>query len=65
LTLVKNSLKINTENFETIDFLKNCLVEIYGIEFTQSYQHAFVYIRQLALTLKKCFDTKKDVKKNL
>jgi nucleolar complex protein 2 len=39
----------------------NCLVELYGINFTSSYQHAFVYIRQLAIHLRTAIHTKSKV----
>lgn len=35
-----------------INFMRNCVVEIYGLNFQSSYQHAFVYIRQLAIHLR-------------
>jgi nucleolar complex protein 2 len=31
----------------------NCLVELYSLDFQSSYQHTFVYIRELALQLRK------------
>lgn len=34
--------------------LGNCVVELYGIDMVSSYQHAFIYIRQLALALRRC-----------
>jgi len=40
----------------------NCVVELYGIDFIASYQHAFVYIRQIAIHLKECYENKKNKK---
>jgi nucleolar complex protein 2 len=36
----------------TLTFMGNCLVELYSLDYHSSYQHAFVYIRQLALHLR-------------
>ena len=35
-----------------VTFLSNCVVELYGLDMAAAYQHAFVYIRQLAITLR-------------
>jgi nucleolar complex protein 2 len=31
----------------------NCVVELYGLDLQSSYQHAFIYIRQLAISIRK------------
>ncbi len=36
----------------TLTFMGNCVVELYSLDYYSSYQHAFVYIRQLALLLR-------------
>lgn len=36
----------------TLTFMGNCLCELYSLDHHSSYQHAFVYIRQLALLLR-------------
>ncbi len=36
----------------------NCLVELYGLDMASSYQHAFVYLRQLALHLRAAYTKK-------
>jgi len=36
----------------TITFMGNCCVELYSLDYASSYQHAFIYIRQLALHLR-------------
>ena len=42
----------------TLTFMGNCLVELYSLDFDSSYQHAFVYIRQLALLLRTAMQKK-------
>lgn len=41
-----------------LTFMGNCLVELYSLDFDSSYQHAFVYIRQLALFLRTALQKK-------
>lgn len=43
---------IMTNALPTLTFMGNCLVELYSLDHASSYQHAFVYIRQLALYLR-------------
>jgi nucleolar complex protein 2 len=45
-------------NLPTLTFLGNCLVELYNLDYHSSYQHAFVYIRQLALLLRSAMQNK-------
>uniref|UniRef100_A0A7S2S7C6 Nucleolar complex protein 2 homolog n=1 Tax=Eucampia antarctica TaxID=49252 RepID=A0A7S2S7C6_9STRA len=42
----------------TLTFMGNCVVELYSLDFASSYQHAFVYIRQLALHLRTALQKK-------
>ncbi|GKZ01484.1 hypothetical protein MPSEU_001099000 [Mayamaea pseudoterrestris] len=42
----------------TLTFMGNCLVELYSLDYDSSYQHAFVYIRQLALLLRAALQKK-------
>lgn len=42
----------------TLTFMGNCLVELYSLDYHSSYQHAFVYIRQLALILRSAIQKK-------
>jgi nucleolar complex protein 2 len=42
----------------TLTFMGNCVVELYSLDYHSSYQHAFVYIRQLALHLRTAMQKK-------
>ena len=42
----------------TLTFMGNCVVELYGLDYASAYQHAFVYIRQLALHLRSAMTKK-------
>jgi nucleolar complex protein 2 len=50
---VANNLQISIQIF-----LCNCVVELYSIDYHSAYQHAFVYIRQLALLLRTAIQKK-------
>jgi nucleolar complex protein 2 len=52
LTYVRSCKFANNQNLPTINFMTNCFMEIYRLDFVSSYQHAFVYIRQLAIHLR-------------
>lgn len=52
LTYVRNSNVKTVSNLTTIHLMRNCGVELYGYDANASYQHAFVYIRQLAIHLR-------------
>ena len=41
-----------TSVLPTLTFMGNCLCELYSLDLHSSYQHCFVYIRQLALLLR-------------
>ena len=47
-----------TSVLPTLTFMGNCLVELYSLDYHSSYQHAFVYIRQLALLLRTAMQKK-------
>jgi nucleolar complex protein 2 len=47
-----------TSVLPTLTFMGNCVVELYSLDFHSSYQHAFVYIRQLALHLRSAMQKK-------
>ena len=56
-TLLRNSKGYNPSTFQQIDFLKNCLVELASINFNSIFQHAFIYIRELSITVRRAMDT--------
>jgi nucleolar complex protein 2 len=47
-----------TNSLPTLTFMGNCLVELYSLDYHSSYQHAFVYIRQIALYLRTAMQKK-------
>ena len=47
-----------TSLLPTLTFMGNCVVELYSLDFASSYQHAFIYIRQLALHLRTALQKK-------
>jgi len=52
LSFVRNAKFTSARTVPLMAFLSNCVVEIYGLDMASAYQHAFVYIRQLAITLR-------------
>ncbi|KAJ2452710.1 Nucleolar Complex 2 protein [Coemansia sp. RSA 2424] len=52
LTYVRSSNVKTIANLTTIQLMRNCGVELYGNDANASYQHGFVYIRQLAIHLR-------------
>lgn len=49
---------INAVKLQHIQFLSNCVVELLGVDLPSAYQHAFVFIRQLAMILRDAFNVK-------
>ncbi|XP_051118602.1 nucleolar complex-associated protein 2 isoform X2 [Andrographis paniculata] len=43
---------VNSTKLQHIQFLSNCFTELLHVDLASSYQHAFAYIRQLAMILK-------------
>ena len=39
----------NENNSQSFIVMRNCVTELYSMDTVSSYQHAFVYIRQLAI----------------
>ncbi|KAI8526294.1 hypothetical protein RHMOL_Rhmol13G0297300 [Rhododendron molle] len=43
---------VNATKLQHIQFLGNCVTELFGVDLPAAYQHAFVFIRQLAMILR-------------
>jgi len=59
LAFVRNCKATSIHTWTIINFMMNCVVELYGLDFVASYQTAFVYIRQLAIQLRNAIVLKK------
>ncbi|XP_019096996.1 PREDICTED: nucleolar complex protein 2 homolog isoform X1 [Camelina sativa] len=55
---VLNCQFVNADKLRHIFFLGNCFIELIGTDISASYQHAFVFIRQLAMILREALNTK-------
>ncbi|KAI4373698.1 hypothetical protein MLD38_011794 [Melastoma candidum] len=49
---VLNCQFVNASKLQHIQFLSNCVIELLGVDLGCAYQHAFVFIRQLAVILR-------------
>ena len=52
LTLIRTVQQYTARVMPKVGFLLNAMVELYGTDLEAAYQHAFVYIRQLAVYLR-------------
>lgn len=55
---VLNCHFVNAAKLQHIQFLGNCVVELLSVDFPTAYQHAFVFIRQLAMILREALTMK-------
>ena len=55
LTYVKNSKFIYGNRIAKNNLMKSGLLEVYSLQLDEAYKHAFVFIRQLAITVRKAF----------
>ncbi|GAU14818.1 hypothetical protein TSUD_50300 [Trifolium subterraneum] len=55
---VLNCHFVNAAKLKHIRFLSNCVIELLGVDLPTAYQHAFIFIRQLAMILRDTLDTK-------
>jgi nucleolar complex protein 2 len=58
LAYARSAKFMSESNLPGLTLMGNCLVELYGLDMTSSYQHAFVYLRQLALHLRAAYTKK-------
>ncbi|XP_031385492.1 nucleolar complex protein 2 homolog [Punica granatum] len=55
---IMNCQFVNATKLQHIQFLRNCVIELLGVDLRTAYQHAFVYIRQLGMILHKALTMK-------
>lgn len=58
LSFVNIAANTNTHTWTQINFARDCVAELYSLNAMAAYQHAFVYIRQLAVTLRTAITTR-------
>lgn len=58
---VQNTKFVSPNTLPGINFIKSSLVQIYSLDHDISYNHAFLYIRQLAINLRNAITLKKKV----
>lgn len=58
---VLNCQFVNAKKLQHIQFLGNCVIELLRVDLSAAYQHAFLFIRQLAMILKEALTMKTKV----
>lgn len=58
---VLNCQFITAAKLQHVQFRANCVIELYGVDLPTAYQHAFVFIRQLAMILREALNAKTKV----
>ncbi|KAF5192495.1 Nucleolar complex protein 2-like protein [Thalictrum thalictroides] len=55
---VLNCQFVNASKLQHIQFLGNCVTELYGVDLSTAYQHGFVFIKQLGMILREALNMK-------
>ncbi|GAB4861734.1 Nucleolar Complex 2 protein [Ancistrocladus abbreviatus] len=55
---VLSSQFVNATRLQHINFLSNCVIELFGVDLATAYQHGFIFIRQLAMILRDALSMK-------
>lgn len=63
LSYVKNCKFTTIDTWPSINFMTRSLIELYSLDHILAYQHAFVFIKQLAIQLRNAMTIKKKVRK--
>ena len=58
LSFVRNAKVMNEQSRPAVAMMAKCIVELLGTDLVAAYQHAFVYIRQLAIHLRNAIKNK-------
>lgn len=61
VSYVSNCKFISQNSVPTVNFMRKSLTELFSLNDVVSYNHAFLYIRQLAIHLRSAVITKKKV----
>lgn len=61
VAFVRNCKFVLASNIAQINLMRECLLELFGKNLDDAYVHAFVYTRQLAITLRKAYNSKNKV----